>query len=199
MGAGSKGLDEGAFPADIPSLVSFKGGKANIMRNLAIFTATFGAVLLAACGSSDEGTIVTEDGERVEYDVDRDGGDTQITMRGEDGEEVVINSGRGANSVDLPDGFSLYPGARVISTANINQADGQGSMVMMQSDASPDEMVSFYRRQAEDAGIAIQMEMNSNGNAMIAGEGEGGVSFSFNATPSDDGTLGQLMIGRDLN
>ena len=169
------------------------------MRKITLITATASAMLLAACGSSDEGTIVTEDGETVEYDVDSDGGDAQITMRGEDGEEVVINSGSGASGVDLPDGYSLYPGASVVSTATINQADGQGTMVMMQSDASPEDMVSFYRSQAEGAGITIQMEMTTNGNAMIAGEGEGGSSFSFNATPSDDGTLGQLMIGRELN
>ncbi len=169
------------------------------MRKVSVISAATGALLLAACGSSDEGTIVTEDGETVEYDVDGDGGDAQITMRGEDGEEVVINSGSGASGADLPDGYSLYPGASVVSTATINQADGQGTMVMMQSDASPEDMVSFYRNQAEGAGITIQMEMTTNGNAMIAGEGEGGTSFSFNATPSDDGTLGQLMVGRELN
>jgi len=169
------------------------------MRKFAVITATAATMLLAACGSSDEGTITTGDGETVEYDVDRDGGDAQIRIGNEAGEEVVINSGGAGSSANLPAGYSLYPGASVVSTASINQADGQGTMVLMQSDASPEEMVSFYRQQAEAAGIQIQMEMNSNGSMMIAGEGASGTAFSFNASQSGDGTTGQLMVGQDRN
>jgi hypothetical protein len=60
-------------------------------------------------------------------------------------------------------------------------------------------MVTFYRTQAENAGVDIAMEMNSNGTMMIAGESEDDGTFSFNATPSEDGTTGQLVVGEGLN
>lgn len=166
------------------------------MRKITVLSAV--ALSLTACGSADEGTIVTEDGETVDYEVDGDGSDAEIRITGDDGEEMVINSGSGA-AVDLPDGYSLYPGATVVSTTTMSQADGQGSLLIMQSDASPGEMVTFYRTQAENAGVDIAMEMNSNGTMMIAGESEDGGTFSFNATPSEDGTTGQLVVGEGLN
>lgn len=166
------------------------------MRNI---TAAFAvAMLLAGCGGTDEGSTETEDGATVDYDVDSSGGDTEVRISGEDGEELVINSGSGTQ-VDLPNGFSLYPGSTVVSTTTMAQVDGQGSLVIMQSDASPEQMVTFYRRQAEAAGIEIGMEMNSNGNLMIAGESVDGATFSFNASSAGEGTTGQLVVGRGLN
>lgn len=166
------------------------------MRNITILSAA--AMLLAGCGSSDEGTIETGDGESVAYEVDRDDGETQVRITGEDGEEMRINSGSGA-AAQLPDGYSLYPGASVVSTTTMSQADGQGALVIMESDAAPEEMVRFYRQQAEAAGITIGMEMNSNGTMMIAGESAGGGTFSFNASPSADGTTAQLVVGQGMN
>ena len=102
--------------------------------------------------------------------------------------------------IDLHVGARIdYPDAQVVSTTTMNQADGQGALLIMQSDSSPEQMVTFYRRQAEAAGIEIGMEMNSNGNLMIAGESEDGATFSFNASSSGEGTTGQLVVGQGLN
>lgn len=155
-----------------------------------------GAALLASCGG-DSGTIETEDGE-VTYDIDSSGENSEFRMTGEDGEEVVINTGSDVN-VDLPGGFTLYPGAEVISSTTVNQTDGSGSMVVMRSSGSPDEVASFYRQQAEAAGIEIAMEINSNGSKLIGGEGADGLTFSLNATPDGNGTTAQLVLGRDNN
>lgn len=164
------------------------------MRN---FTAAFAvAILLAGCGGPDEGSYETEDGTSVDYEADGD--DSEFRISGEDGEEVVINSGPGSQ-VDLPDGFSLYPGSTVVSTTTMAQADGEGTLVIMQSDSTPEQMVTFYRQQAEAAGIEIGMEMNSNGNLMIAGEDDQGATFSFNASSAGGGTTGQLVVGQGLN
>jgi hypothetical protein len=154
--------------------------------------------MLGACGGPDEGTIETENGETVAYKVEGDGGDTAIRISGEDGEEVVINSDTGT-TVDLPDGFSLYPGATVVSSTTMNQGDGQGTLIIMQSDASAQDMVEFYRNQAESAGIRIQMEMTTNGSEMIGGESDDGGTFSFNASPSEGGTTAQLVVGQGLD
>lgn len=158
-----------------------------------VLTASAAAVLLASCGSGDEGTIQTGDGE-VSYDVDQSGGETNVTITGEDGSTVTANSGSGEAS--LPDGFTIYPGATVVSSTVVNSNDGGGSMILIQSSASPEELVTFYRQQAEAAGIEIQMNATVNGNAMINGEGSGGRTFSFSASPNGDGTSGQLIVGQ---
>ena len=155
------------------------------------------AIALAGCGGPDEGSTQTEDSDTADYQGDGDDGDTVI-IRGDDGEDLVINTGSAA-SVNLPDGYSIYPGASVVNTTSMNQSDGQGMLMILQSDASPESMVTFYRQQAENAGIEIGTEVNANGTMMVAGESEEGHTFSFSASPSGEGTQGQLVVGQGLN
>jgi hypothetical protein len=170
--------------------------EGDVMRRILGVSAA--ALLLASCGGPDaEGTIETEDGD-VTYSVDGDGDEVNIDMTGPDGEEVSIRSGDGASS-DLPDGFSVYPGATVVTSANIDTSDGQGSVVVLSTDASLDEVVTFYRGQAEAAGVDIQSEMTVNGMRIIGGEGPDGLTFGATASPGEDGaTTVQLTIGRGL-
>jgi hypothetical protein len=156
------------------------------------------AMLLASCGGPDaEGTISTEDGD-VTYSVEGEGDEVNIDMTGPDGEELSIRSGDGANS-DLPDGFSVYPGANVVTSANIDTADGSGAVVVLSTAAAPADVITFYRGQAEAAGVNIESEMTVNGMQMIGGEGADGLTFSASASPGDDGsTTVQLTVGRGL-
>lgn len=157
------------------------------------------ALSLAACGSENSGEYTTEDGENVEYSVDRDSGETSVTVDTPDG-EVSMRSGAEV-PVDLPAGFSLIGGAKVISNTVFSQAGGKGALVTFTTDKSPQEIVDFYRAEAEAAGIAIQIESSINGGKMLGGENESnGTTFSVTAYPSDDDgvTTGQLTIGNDL-
>lgn len=160
------------------------------------------AFALGACGSERSGTITTEDGETVEYTVDNDSSDS-ATMRitGPDGEEVVARSGADAD-VELPSGFSMYPGAKVVSNTTVtNNAEGSGSMIMFESDDSPKEITDYYRGQAEKAGITIQIDANMNGSQMIAGENKSeGTSFMVTANREDSGkTTASMMVGSKLD
>lgn len=160
------------------------------------------ALALAACGSERSGTITNEDGETVEYSVDGSSADS-ATMRitGPDGEEVIARTGADAPA-DLPAGFSLYPGAKVLSNMTVsNAAEGTGSTISFESTDSPEKVAKFYRDQAESAGIAIQIDANMNGAHMVAGENEADeTSFMVNASQNDDGlTVAQLMIGTKLD
>lgn len=158
-----------------------------------ILLAIGGSIMLAACGSSDTTTFEAEDG-TSEFQVD--GSDAEMRFTDNEGSETTVTSGSKVD-VDLPDGFTIYPGADVVSNTVINGNDGQGTLVVMTSSASVDDMVAHYRRQAEAAGIDIGMEMTTNANRMIGGEGPNGAMFSFTATASDDRTTGMLTVGRD--
>lgn len=163
------------------------------MRNLAL--AATASLALAACGSETSGTIEGEDGETAEYTIDRSSGEMNATITTDEG-TATVRSGTDI-PVDLPDGFSLYPGATVVNNTTFAQGDAGGSMIMFQSEDSPEEVATFYRKQAEDAGIDIEFEMNANGGRMFGGKDEDGRTVTVNASESDGMTTAQLTVGRE--
>lgn len=163
------------------------------MRTTALVLATSAALALAACGSETKGEFTTEDGENAEYTIDKDSGETSMTIKSEDG-TATLRSGSEV-PVNLPSGFSLFPGSKVVTNTVVKQPDGQGTMVMFEADAQPDAVIAHYREQAKAAGFAIELEMNTNGTTMIVGKREAdGSSLSVTAT-SGEPTTGQIIIG----
>jgi hypothetical protein len=153
------------------------------------------ALGLAACGSETSGEFTTEKGENAEYSIDKNTGETSMTVKGPDG-TATMRSGTQV-PVSLPQGFSMMAGTKVINNTVVNQPDGQGTMVMFETAAPADKVVAHYREQAKAAGFDIQLEMNTNGTMMVGGERKGdGSTLSVSASPGEDGaTTGQLIIG----
>lgn len=164
------------------------------MRIAALVLASGAALMLAACGSEASGEFTTEDGENAEYTIDKDSGETSMTIKGPDG-TATLRSGAEV-PVSLPDGFSLYPGAKVVTNTVVKQPDGQGTMIMFETEAAADKVITHFREQAKAAGFDIQLEMNTNGTQMIGGEHKDGSTLSVTASPGgENGTSGQLIIG----
>jgi hypothetical protein len=155
------------------------------------------AALLAACGSETSGEFTTEGGESAEYTIDEKSGETRMTVDGPDG-PATLRSGAEV-PLSLPKGFSLYPGAKVVTNTVVKKPDGTGVMVMFETPDAPDKVIAHYRREAEAAGIAISVAMTTDRTVMIGGEDKGGrLTFSANANAgADDGepTSVQLIIG----
>ncbi|RXZ65649.1 hypothetical protein [Pelagerythrobacter rhizovicinus] len=151
------------------------------------------ALLLAGCGSEGSGTVEGEDGTVAHYKVDEASGEVNATLETADG-TATMRSGADV-PVELPRGFTIYPGAKVTTNTVFEQADANGALVTMESDASPEEMVAFYRKQAEAAGVEIGLNMNTDTMQMIGGDAPDGATFSFTATRKDGGTTAQLMVG----
>lgn len=161
------------------------------MRKIAIAIGIGAAMALSACGSSESGTIDIG-GDEGTYTVDSDGDGYSIQASTEDG-EFSLNTGDDLD-VDMPDGFTLYPGASVTSDMTLDQDDG-GSVITMESDASADDVLSYYRSEAEAAGIEIKVEMDVRGMKVLAGEDADGASFTVRAGAGDDGgTTTTLMV-----
>ena len=161
----------------------------------AIIAAT-SLLLVTACGSERSGTYETEDGEKVEYSVDNRGSNATATVTNDDGTSTVRTGNNVA--IDLPAGFTLYPGSKVVTNTVFNRDDGKGAMVIFQSDAKPDEVLAYYRKEAEAAGVKIEMEMKTAQGTMLAGKGDGDVIFSINASEQDGGTTAQMTVGKGL-
>ncbi|MEZ5695125.1 MAG: hypothetical protein R3E18_01440 [Sphingomonadaceae bacterium] len=154
------------------------------------------AIVLASCSSEKSGTFETDEG-KGSYTVDQTSGETSATITTEDG-TVTMRSGENV-AVDLPKGFTLYPGAKVISNTVIAQDDGKGALVVMESEASPQDMSDFYKKQAEAAGVDISIQLSTDEGRMIAGQAADGSSFSFNANAEDGKTVSQLTVQHGMS
>lgn len=151
---------------------------------------------VAACSSERSGEFTTEDGDQGEYTVSDDGDEANISITTDEGTATMRT---GSNvPVDLPLGFTVYPGAEVVSNTVISHGEGEGTMIVFTTDDSPEQVTEFYRGQAEAAEIEVKISLSVNDGAMIGGEGEGGRTFSVNTSIGDDGTTGQLMVGDRL-
>ena len=163
------------------------------MKRLALVMVCGSALALVACGSETSGEFTTADGENAEYTIDKDSGETSMTIEGKDG-TATMRSGADV-PVSLPAGFTLFPGSKVITNTVVNQPDGQGTMVAFEADAPADKVVAHYRDAAKAAGFDIQLEMTTNGTMMVGGERKAdGSSLSVTATGGEP-TTGQIIIG----
>lgn len=157
------------------------------------------ALLISACGSEKTGTFETADGEGS-YKIGSDGGEVTAMATTKDG-TTTMRSGENV-PLDLPNGFTLYPGAKVQTNTAVTNNDGKGALIIMESDASPEDMIAFYRKQAEAAGIKLELEMTTAQGAMIAGNGPNDLTFTFNANRpvggADGKTNGQMTISQGM-
>jgi len=160
------------------------------MKRIAIAAAL---LALAGCGSDDTTTVETDDG-TAKISVDTEGGDNSMTITTDEG-EVKISGGAG-QKVDMPAGFTVYPGAEVINSSSVVHADGAGVRVMMSTEASPVQVVDYYRRQAEAAGIAIKSEATVGQQIMVGGEGDNGLTFSLTTIAGEPNTTVNLLVSQ---
>jgi hypothetical protein len=102
---------------------------------------------LAGCGQSSTTTVATPEGT---VRTSADGSTTTLT--GASGPSATF--GAGATATQLPDFLPLYPGAKVLSSINAPQAGMQGGSVAFETNASPAEVVTFYKQKAAAQGLA---------------------------------------------
>ena len=152
-------------------------------------------ILLAGCGSDASGTFETGDGEEGSYTIDQDGDEMTARITGDDG-TAIIRSGEGV-SVDLPDGYSMYPGTNIVSSTTMSGGSTKGSMILFESDASPEDLIAHFRKQAEADGIEIKMEMKTGAGQILSGEGSDGRIFSITVNNDSGKSTGNLLVGRD--
>lgn len=150
-------------------------------------------LLLAACGGETSGEIGDGRGESGTYAVESGGDGVTARMETADG-TAVMRSGPDV-PVDLPHGFTIYPGATVTTNTVFEEAGSKGALVTMETDAGPEELVAFYRQQAERAGVDITLDMTTDTMRMIGGKAPDDSPFSFTASDEGERTTGQLMVG----
>ena len=157
---------------------------------------------LAACGpdveENEDGTTIA--GDDYELTFDDVEGETSMVITGPDG-EATFETGSGVDP-NLPDGWSVYPGADIQTAINIDGAGSSGeagTMVVMQVDADIDDVIEHYRSEAESSGHEIKMELTTGEAKIIGGEGPDNSNFSVSVVPGEEGSpvTVQLTVGRN--
>jgi hypothetical protein len=184
-------------------------------RRLAVIALLAGTAGLAACDrTAVTGDDMTPEASAAASDADRppsggnveagladgsaarfaDGGpEASIERPGE--ASRALNAGAGTAIEGAPAFAVIYPGARVEPTPLLTSGPGEvGGGIVFTSEASPDDIVGFYRRGAEAAGMTQVMAMNNaETRAYSAAKGPGGASLTIVAHPLEDGqTSAQL-------
>lgn len=139
------------------------------------------ASLLAACGGS------SKPAEETKFIIDEESGAIDAKITTDEG-TATIKSGENAPS-ELPLGFTVFPGAKVVSNTSFEQKDKTVTMISLASDAGPEQLVEHYRKQAEDAGITIKLEMSVNDGQMIGGDDGKGKTFSLDTKRTGAGLI----------
>ncbi|MFC0634786.1 hypothetical protein [Brevundimonas balnearis] len=146
-------------------------------------TIAFACLTLAACGPADPTS--------VEAAPDADAADIAEAAPPPHAEVAPVAV---AEPVDGAPAFvPTFPGAEVEQQAADATAASEGGMVVFTTDASPDEVVEFYKARAEAEGLASTMNMNhGDTRAYGATDAEGGETLSVVASPDGDQTSVQL-------
>lgn len=160
-------------------------GIGSMRAQFTSFSLLAAASLLAACGGS------SKPAEENRFIIDEESGAIDAKITTDEG-PATIKSGANAPT-ELPLGFTIFPGAKVVSNTSFEQKDKTVTMISLASDAGPEQLVEHYRKQAENAGIMIKLEMSVNDGQMIGGDDGKGSTFSLDTKKN-----GGAVIDPDL-
>lgn len=133
------------------------------------FAVLVAAVFVASCNSGPSPDLSLDDAH----------GESKAVLETDRG-QVVGQSGTNV-PVKLPDGFSVYPGAKVLSNTSVAHSGKHEAFVVMASPDSPKAMREYYEKQARAAGVEPSLTLDGDESAMVAGTGPGGLNFTFSA------------------
>ena len=145
------------------------------MRTIAIAAA--GALALTACDPMD---FSEEPAEAVET-VENEDGSRTIRLSDDDEGTVEVISGAGL-VIDLPEGITVYPGARVVNSSERKSAAGSSARVMMITVDSIDQIIAFYREQLTAIGVELETDEVNTALREIEGRSAEGMQVSVVAT-----------------
>ncbi len=150
-----------------------------------------GGLWLAACEAApDAREAVPAPG--AEHVIDPLTGETRITLPAEDG-LATLRAGPNVPLL-LPEGFTLFPGARVVTNARVTRPGRASTLVTFEADAPAAAVIAHTRAEAATAGFAIAVDLDTEGTGTIAATRRvDGATLSLTATQGEP-TTGQLAI-----
>lgn len=115
-----------------------------------------------------------------------------FSMRANDGKSSVAINANGVNvSSTLPGFVTVYPGAKVTTTAAGEDSSSTGGTLVMETKAAPSEVIAFYKQKSEGAGFRQTLNMDQGGTLVYAAT-SGARQLQVLAAKTDTGTHAQV-------
>ncbi len=169
-----------------------------MLRKIPVGTAIIAGLALTACSNERSGTFTDDEGNVTEYSVDGDGENSTVEITTSDG-NVTVNAGKDV-SANLPDGITTYPGAKILSSANMSASeDLEGAaMVQMETSADKDAVMKYYRDAFSSNAIKVETEVTADKMSMMTGTAQDGTTVSIMVNEAgDDGNMIMLTAGKE--
>ena len=164
--------------------------RRSLIRRLHWRTLAFAVLALTACSEKQDtnaGQLAGDRRDSLTTGEER----ARIAPLGEPA--AVLRSGPQV-PVRLPHGFTLYPSAKVLSSTVVERDGKRRSLVVFQSDHTPETIIAFYRGQARKAGVALPLDIGGEDTASLGGSFTDGGAFSVSVRRVDGATRGELAI-----
>ena len=158
-------------------------------------------VLASACQqTSDDDHTASAKPSQVSghYEIDPITGDVRAEQEDARGITTTMRAGKAVEAI-LPAPFTAYPDARTTHVTHVDRSDDGAVMVHFSSSDPMAEVAGFYRIQARQAGVDLDVDMAAPLTIVLAGANGSGVSFALTLTREDIWTRGQLWIAEGLD
>lgn len=165
------------------------GGAGRAVRHRA------GLVLIAGLAACSSAPVADPQAEPAEHRFDEASGEESMVIATARG-KATMRSGT-AVPVHLPRGLSPYPGAVTTGSTRVTHPDGVSTLATFAAAASGAEIIAHFRREAQGAGFAVEIDTAFGESAMFsARRAADGVRIMVSTEPPQDGvTSAQIVIG----
>jgi len=124
------------------------------------------ALLLALVGCSRSKTVSTHSG-KVTVEETGKAGESAVTVKGNNGETLTINSSGAKLPDDYPKDVPVASGAKVVMAASVNNANNNGSNLVLESTDSLDKLLEFYKKGLADNGWKVEATISQEKMTML--------------------------------
>ena len=160
-------------------------------------------LVLTACKKVDDESdteAVEEMGEPIgSYYIDPESGEVRATHTDAAGVTTTMRAGE-AVEARFPKPFSVYPDAKVANTTLLDQGKGRSVTIEFTTGDTREEVVRYYREQAESAGIEPDVEVSAGATTTLAGRNVASdLRFALQVTRVSALSEGQLTVTRGLD
>lgn len=164
------------------------------MRAAIVVVSLSVCVIVAGCGKSSEHTYVSKDGSAT---VSSSGDATHMTVNSANGTATADFNANGGVHATMPGFAPLYPGAKVTSSVVANNPNGtKGAQVAFTVAAPPSDVIAFYKKSVDAAGLPQTMNM-SQGDTMMLMAGKDKKSVAVTVNKQDNGSQVMVIWGSD--
>ena len=128
-----------------------------MIRKLAFLTLSLALLIAGGCNRSK--TYSTPGGKVTVEDRGKSG-ESAVTITGNNGEKMTINSEGGKLPDDYPKDVPVASGAKVVMATSVNNEKAHSSNLVLESTDSLDHLVAFYQKGLTDNGWKVNATMS---------------------------------------